>query len=115
MDFRPDKLDVRVQRVDALLAAMLPALSANLRTAIDRWRADAAALRFHLNRRPGAGPILVTILGGTGTGKSTLVNRLLGADVSAASFRRTFTAGPIAIAKTSNALPDRWLGVGHKL
>src|SRR3954469_26017529 len=106
MDFRPDKLDARVLRIDALLASMLPSLSPHLRTAIDRWRADAAALRFHLNRRAGAAaPILVTILGGTGTGKSRLVNRLLGADVSAASFRRTFTAGPIAIAKTSNALP----------
>jgi hypothetical protein len=113
MDFRPEKVDARVQRVDALLAGILPTTSANLRAAVDRWRADAAALRFHLNRRAGAGPLLVTILGGTGTGKSTLVNRLMGADVSAASFRRTFTAGPIAIAKAADALPDRWLGVEH--
>ena len=51
---------------------------------------------FHL-AKPSECPTVICILGGTGTGKSTMVNRLLEANVSAASFRRTFTAGPVAI------------------
>lgn len=113
MDIRPNKLGARLERLDALLTAMGPALSLRTRAAVERWRADAAALRFHLNRRPGEGISVVAVLGGTGTGKSTLVNRLLGANVSAASFRRTFTAGPVALAGSSAALPDGWLGVEH--
>jgi hypothetical protein len=118
MDLRPDRLDSRVARLDALLVAVAPALSGAARAAVDRWRADAAALRFHLRRRDdkngaaaAATPPVVVLLGGTGTGKSTLTNRLLGANLSAASFRRTFTAGPVALGRGSDALPDGWLGV----
>lgn len=78
--------------------------------AIERWRGDAAAALFHLRSR-NAGPMMVCILGGTGTGKSTLVNRILGANLSAASFRRTFTAGPVAIVKSAGDLPKNWLGL----
>ena len=93
MAWRTDSLEARVGKVDDELATLRtigadPAIT----TAVARWRADAAALRFHL-RDAGRPPRVVAILGGTGTGKSTLVNRLLGANVSAASFRRTFTAG----------------------
>ena len=98
--------------LDARLAAL--SLSSAAGQAIVRWRADAAALRFHLGRAEPY-PILVAILGGTGTGKSTLVNRLLDANVSAASFRRTFTAGPVAIARDAQRLPPRWLGVDHQV
>ena len=49
--------------------------------------------------------MLLAILGGTGTGKSTLVNRLLDANVTATSFRRTFTAGAVAIASKGMTLP----------
>src|SRR5688500_17679109 len=111
MDLRPEKLDARVARLDALLAAAAPGLSVAARAAVERWRGDAAALRFHLRPRGGDAPPLVAVLGGTGTGKSTLVNRLLGANLSAASFRRTFTAGPVAICRDSEAIPDGWLGV----
>ena len=38
----------------------------------------------------------IAILGGTGTGKSTILNRLVRHDLSAANYRRTFTAGPVA-------------------
>ena len=78
--------------------------------AISRWRGDAAAALFHI-RQKNEGRIIVCILGGTGTGKSTLVNRLLGANLSAASFRRTFTAGPVAIA--SGPVAENWLGIQH--
>ena len=78
--------------------------------AIDRWRGDAAAALFHLRpKRDGA--MIVAILGGTGTGKSTLVNRILEANLSAASFRRTFTAGPVAVARTAPEIPQNWLGL----
>jgi hypothetical protein len=79
--------------------------------AIDRWRADAAATLFHLRQKPSEAKMIVAILGGTGTGKSTVVNRLLDANLSASSFKRTFTAGPVAIA--SAALPENWLGTAH--
>src|SRR5688500_16057117 len=111
MDFRPDKLDARVARLDALLVAAAPSLSARSRVAVERWRGDAAALRFHLTRPQRNGPPVVAVLGGTGTGKSTLVNRLLGANLSAASFRRTFTAGPVAICRAPDVIPEGWLGV----
>jgi len=86
------------------------------RAAAERWRADAAALRFHLRRGDRAGKsarTLLAVVGGTGTGKSTLVNRLLGHNLSAASFRRTFTSGPVAIAASPGDLPPGWLGVEH--
>jgi hypothetical protein len=113
MELHPERLDARIARLDALLVAAQPGLSGNLRTVIERWRSDAAALRFHLQRRAGDGPTILAVLGGTGTGKSTLVNRLLGANVSATSFKRTFTAGPVALCSTADALPDGWLNVEH--
>lgn len=78
--------------------------------ALSRIRADLAAARHHVDRPAGDKPILA-ILGGTGTGKSTLLNRLLGKDFSAASVRRTHTAGPIAILGGGQTLPDNWLGM----
>src|SRR5439155_21415881 len=79
---------------------------------LERFRADSAAARFHL-RNLANRPTLVAILGGTGTGKSTLVNRLLRSEITATSFRRTFTAGPVAIAARPDAVPDGWLGLQH--
>lgn len=80
--------------------------------AANRWRADVAAARFHL-RRDVSQPPAIAILGGTGTGKSTVLNRLLGADVSAASFRRTFTAGAVAVTGDAANIPAGWLGIDH--
>jgi RNase P/RNase MRP subunit POP5 len=98
-------LDKPLESLEAKVAA-LPAHSA----AIDRWRSDVAAALFHL-RRNRQGPITVCILGGTGTGKSTLVNRLLGANLTSANFRRTFTAGPVAVAAKAADVPEAWLGL----
>jgi hypothetical protein len=116
---------IRPQSLDAPLAALIAAVGAvranlvveeALARAIDRFTADADAARFHL-RRPSDAPLMLAVLGGTGTGKSTIVNRLLGAPaaapVTAASFRRTFTAGPVTIAHEKSELPERWLGVEH--
>ena len=113
MEFRTEKLEPVVARLDAALLSLAPGLPAGARGPIGRWRADAAALRFHLRRGPKSGAPLLAIVGGTGTGKSTLVNRLLGRNVSAASFRRTFTSGPVAIARAASDVPEGWLGVEH--
>ncbi|HEY7090615.1 MAG TPA: GTPase [Tepidisphaeraceae bacterium] len=105
-------LDSKLAAVEAAVQG-LP-LRASLRSAADRFRTDLAAARFHL-RRPANIPPLVAILGGTGTGKSTLLNRLLGSDLTATSFRRTFTAGPIAVTFDPSHLPAQWLGIDHEI
>src|SRR4051812_46832945 len=114
MALRLHSLESRIASLDKDLASLRAEASAPIATAIERWSTDAAALRFHL-RDDGKHPPLIAILGGTGTGKSTLVNRLLEANVSATSFRRTFTAGAVAIAADSSKLPPGWLGVEHQL
>jgi hypothetical protein len=103
MGLRP--LEKSLESLDAKVGAIRVPLPA-----IERWRADAAAAMFHLRPRT-ARPVLVCVLGGTGTGKSTLVNRILEANLSAASFRRTFTAGPVAVAKSAGDIPENWLGL----
>jgi hypothetical protein len=81
--------------------------------AVERARGDARALRFHCRETDKRRPPVVVVLGGTGTGKSTIVNRLLGANISEASFRRTFTAGAIAVAVSGENLQADWLGIPH--
>jgi len=112
MPWRPQNLDAQVTALDRELGALRPALRSEAGAAIDRWRADAAALLFHLRRGTDPRlPPLVAVLGGTGTGKSTLVNRLLGHDLSATSIRRTFTSGAVAFVADASHIPEHWLGV----
>ena len=99
----------------AALAALRPCAGGAVRRAIERVRADAGAIRFHLTRDAAARPVILAILGGTGTGKSTLVNRLLDCNLTATSFRRTFTAGAIALARRASDLPAGWLGIEHEV
>jgi len=106
------KLPSLLEKLDAALAEQAAALSSHAAGLIETWRTDAAALRFHLADHDAAKPITV-VLGGTGTGKSTLVNRLVGHAVTAASFRRTFTTGPVAVVHQADDLPGKWLGVEH--
>src|SRR4051812_12551898 len=82
---------------------------------ISRWRSDAKALLFHLRKPKQDQPVLSVLLGGTGTGKSTITNRLLDANISAASFRRTFTSGPVAVARDDDAIAENWLGLEHRV
>ncbi len=109
---RQGMLDNQLAAIDAALGALSG--GAARRGSVARFGADLAAARFHLRRLADA-PALVAILGGTGTGKSTLLNRLLGADLAATSFRRTFTAGPIAVTSAPSQVPQRWLGIEHQV
>jgi hypothetical protein len=115
MDFPADKVESLITRLDAQIASLVSSVSTSARPALDRFRGDAAALRFHLRRKPNAAPLLLVMLGGTGTGKSTIVNRILGQNVSATSFRRTFTTGPVAVVADARQIPAGWLGVEHTL
>ena len=112
MEFRADRMEGVVARLDAVVGGLQPRASLSARPALERWRTDAAALLFHLRRRAKSVPLLA-VVGGTGTGKSTLVNRLLGQTVSATSYRRTFTSGAVAIAADSKNIPSDWLSVEH--
>jgi hypothetical protein len=107
MAIRPEKIASPLERIDTALVNLQ---SRSLAGPIERWRIDAAALRFHL--RSSGDSFITVILGGTGTGKSTLVNRLIGSNITATSFKRTFTAGPVAVI-SSGDLPSDWLGVEH--
>jgi hypothetical protein len=114
MALRESTLLSQLQELDRQLALMRGQMAASNAAIIDRFRLDLAAAMFHL--RFGAHrPMLIAIVGGTGTGKSTLVNRLLGAEVTATSFRRTFTAGAVAVAKSADALPEHWLNLDPQL
>ncbi len=112
MSARVQKLPALLEKLDEALSAHAQRLSASSAALIRSWQADAAALRFHLTSPPVGKPVTV-VIGGTGTGKSTLVNRLVGSTVTAASFRRTFTTGPVAIVDREQDLPADWLGVEH--
>lgn len=83
------------------------------------WRlaGDLEAGIFHANAPGDDRPILLAMLGGTGTGKSTLANRLCGVPdgkLTATSFRRTFTSGPVAVVGDPHDIPPNWLGVPHE-
>src|SRR3954447_15139898 len=106
MPLRAPSLDSALATLDQQVAAL--DTRGPVATAVERLRADAAALRFHL-RDAGERPPTGGILRRTRPGQSTLLNRLLGQDLSAASFRRTFTAGAIAVTAKPQNLPPNWL------
>ncbi|MBX9788418.1 MAG: 50S ribosome-binding GTPase [Pirellulales bacterium] len=64
------------------------------RALIGRLNERADALRVRLEA-----PLVVATLGGTGTGKSTLVNALVGAEVTASGHERPTTRQPVLICK----------------
>ena len=111
---RTQALASNLEALAAALEALRPRAAVPVRRAIERVRADASAVRFHLTRGD-ARPLILAVVGGTGTGKSTLVNRLLDSNLTATSFRRTYTAGPIALARRAADLPPGWLGVDHEV
>jgi hypothetical protein len=110
---RLHRREVLISRIGDLVAPIAPGVGGTLRVAIERYRTDSAAVAFHLQSPGRKGNLLAGIFGGTGTGKSTLVNRLLGQNLTAASVRRTFTSGAIAITSAADGVPKEWLGVEH--
>jgi hypothetical protein len=114
MALRTHSLDVRLGTLDRLVAELPQGIGGSPSAAIKRWRADLAAMRFHLNDTL-RHPLLLAIIGGTGTGKSTIVNRLLDSNCSATSFRRTFTTGAVAVAQYARSIPSGWLGIEHSI
>ena len=113
MPVRLEKLESLLSRAGSVLQSVESQLADPVRDVARRWLGDAAAARFHFSARGSKGLLLLTVIGGTGTGKSTLVNRLLQHEVTATSFRRTYTSGAVAIAQASEDVPREWLGVEH--
>ncbi len=107
MALHADRFESNLFALDEQLARFRSRVTRVTVGRIDRWRSHAGALRFHL-RGSQDRPLLVAILGGTGTGKSTMMNRLVGTEVSATSLRRTFTNGPVAVAGRESDVPAGW-------
>ena len=106
-------IDTNLVELGNSLDAVVPSIgTASVRESLDRWRADLSAVRFHLDLTENR-PRVLGLLGGTGTGKSTLVNRLLGENISTVSFRRTYTNGAVAIAACEGGIPEGWLALPH--
>lgn len=82
--------------------------------AVDRALLHLSAIAFHHARSDRDTPVVV-LIGGTGAGKSTIVNRLVGQTIAATSFRRTFTAGAVAIASQVDRVPDRFADLPTRL
>ena len=112
MAFECGAVEREVRRLCEAVRSLPARPSASVAPAAARFLADAEAACFHLLRTNEPPPLLV-VLGGTGTGKSTLVNRLLDREVSATSSIRTFTGGAVAVAADPSRIPPLWLGLPH--
>jgi predicted GTPase len=101
--------------VDPCLARLERAIAAA--RALEIPTADAQAVRADAEARLGfpSDACVVALVGGTGVGKSSLLNALAGTDISRASVRRPTTARPVAWLPRASAgeLADLldWLGV----
>lgn len=113
MSSKVQKIHGLWSRLDSQVEALRGAAAGAEAEALEKWRAHSAALGFHLRER-GRRPLLFGVFGGTGVGKSAMINRLAGAQVTASSFRRTFTKGPVAIVGSPDAIPDGWLAAPHR-
>ena len=99
------EIDALVERLDRWAAAA-PAWppADSCRALVRRLSCRVAALRVRLES-----PLVVATLGGTGTGKSALVNALAGAEVVAVGRQRPTTAGPTLVCRSD--LTPEMLGI----
>jgi hypothetical protein len=102
-----------VESAQQALQAIAARCPQDIATAVERARSDAGAILHHCAQSTRHSRLFV-ILGGTGTGKSSLVNRLLDDRVVASSFRRTFTEGVIIVCRGAEAVPPGWMGLPHR-
>jgi len=102
--------------VDPCLRTLDRAIDAAAALGIGTGRAEA--VRADASARLGfpSDACVVALVGGTGVGKSTLLNALAGREVSAASVRRPTTARPVAWLPGTRRVELQplleWLGVG---
>lgn len=75
--------------------------AASCRAILARLRQRVEALRVRVEA-----PLVVALLGGTGAGKSTLVNALLGQDVAVAGRQRPTTLRPLVVCRPGLAATD---------
>jgi len=107
----------RRRGLEGCLALVAEAVSAASALGIDTTAADAVLV--HAGERLGfpADVYVLAFVGGTGVGKSSLLNALAGESVSAASVRRPTTAEPVAWVPASErqelAGLLAWLGVSR--
>jgi len=91
-ELEPERLGDRLQDLTASLPDWEPAH--NCRSWIKQFTTRTAAMQHRLGM-----PLIVAFLGGTGTGKSTLVNALLGERIVAEGKHRPTTSQPILVCR----------------
>ena len=104
------------------LSAAATALSAAVEAggeqlpAAERSRADAVVAKVSERTALVGGHTVVALAGATGSGKSSLFNALVGADVATVGLRRPTTATPTAAVWGDEPVGDllAWLGVGTR-
>jgi hypothetical protein len=105
--------------VAALLADLDTVLELGPGRLPDDELATTTALRARIDQRLalGDGLTVVALAGGTGVGKSALVNRLTGSDVAEEGRRRPTTAVPLAVSSGASAAVDAlldWLDIADR-
>jgi hypothetical protein len=101
--------------LDPCLARLDEAVAAARRLGVEVAEAESVAADAAVRLGFPADAFVIALVGGTGVGKSSLLNGLAGADVSAASVRRPTTASPVAWLPGASVDALRpvldWLGV----
>jgi len=105
-------LEDRLAALDEVAALGADILSAEVDAAIGRVRAGAAE-----RRRRSAEHTVVGLFGATGSGKSSLLNALVGAELAAVHVRRPTTTAPLAALWHPEGAADLldWLGVADRV
>jgi energy-coupling factor transporter ATP-binding protein EcfA2 len=111
MTATPDRAPV--PGVDRCLAALDAAIEAGRELGLDTAAAEAVRLEARERLGLAADAYVLALVGGTGVGKSSLLNALAGQEVSRAGSRRPTTAAPVAWLASRGA--DRLEPLLHRL